>query len=58
MAEFIKASISTVATKMGDGFLYALDEAKFWGEVVAEFFELDGKAGDRHLSEVRQQIRD
>jgi len=47
-----------VTDKVGDGLLYALDEMKFWGEVVSEFLELDESSSDRHLNEMRQQVRE
>ena len=43
---------------MGDGFLYVLDEVKFWGEVITEFLEIDESSSDRHLSEMREKVRE
>lgn len=41
MVESIRSWSSYIADKMGDATIYVLDEIKFWGEVVTEFFELD-----------------
>jgi hypothetical protein len=54
----LKSGFFTLTDKLGDAFIYALDEARFWTEVVGEFFELDESASDRHLQEMRQTIRE
>ena len=35
--EYIRLGLS----KTADGLIYVLDEVRFWGEVVTEFFEMD-----------------
>jgi hypothetical protein len=50
--------MSWATDKMGDAFLYVLDEVKFWGEVVTEFLEIDESSSDRHLSEMREKVRE
>ena len=57
VSTFISTRMSWVTDKVGDGFIYVLDEVKFWGEVLTEFLELDESSSDRHLSEMRQQVR-
>lgn len=57
-AEYMKQGLWRLTDKLGDGVIYCLDEVKFWGEVVAEFLEVDASSSDRHLLEVRQQVRD
>jgi hypothetical protein len=52
--EYVRAA----GGKLGDGLIYAVQEVKFWGEVLSEFLELEGSVSDRHLGEVRQQIRE
>lgn len=58
VSTFISTRISWATDKLGDAFLYVLDEAKFWGEVVTEFLELDETSSDRHLSEMRERVRE
>jgi hypothetical protein len=58
VSNFVKTRMAWVTDKIGDGFLYVLDEGKFWGEVVTEFLELDESSSDRHLNEMRQQVRE
>ncbi len=58
VSTFISSRLSWTADKLGDGFLYVLDELKFWGEVMTEFFELDETSSDRHLSEMRERVRE
>ena len=53
VSNFISSRVSWATDKMGDGFLYVLDEVKFWGEVITEFLEIDESSSDRHLSEMR-----
>jgi hypothetical protein len=50
--------MSWATDKMGDAFLYVLDEVKFWGEVITEFLEIDESSSDRHLSEMREKVRE
>jgi len=57
MVERAKQGLWFVTDKLTDGLIYCLDEVKFWGEVVSEFLELDGTSSDRHLYDVRQQVR-
>ena len=58
VSNFISSRLSWATDKMGDGFLYVLDEVKFWGEVITEFLEIDESSSDRHLQEVRQRVRE
>lgn len=57
MVERAKQGLWYVTDKLTDGLIYCLDEVKFWGEVVSEFLEIDGTSSDRHLYDVRQQVR-
>ena len=38
--------------------LVVLDELKFWGEVMTEFLEVDASASDRHMLEMRKEVRE
>jgi hypothetical protein len=58
VSNFISSRLSWATDKMGDGFLYVLDEVKFWGEVITEFLEIDESSSDRHLSEMREKVRE
>jgi hypothetical protein len=58
VSNFISSRFSWATDKMGDGFLYVLDEVKFWGEVITEFLEIDESSSDRHLSEMREKVRE
>jgi hypothetical protein len=48
--------------KLGDGIIAALDEAKFWTEVIAEYMEWDESSAQRianqYKAEIREQIRE
>lgn len=50
--------LSYVTDKLGDATIYVLDEFKFWGEVLIEFFELDESASERHLAEMKERVRE
>lgn len=58
VSNFIASRLSWATDKMGDAFLYVLDEVKFWGEVITEFLEIDESSSDRHLSEMREKVRE
>ena len=58
VSTFISSRVSWATDKMGDAFLYVLDEVKFWGEVVTEFLEIDESSSDRHLREMRERVRE
>ena len=49
-----------VTDKLGDATIYVLDELKFWGEVIIDFWEGDEAVGnnDDMLDEYRQVIRE
>lgn len=38
--------------------LYFILEIKFWGEVLIEFFEIDGTSSDKMLDEHRKEVKD
>ena len=58
MVEYFKKGVYYATDKLGDGLIKVLDEVKFWGEVIVEFMELDQTSSDRHLEDVRQQVRE
>ena len=58
VSNFFSSRMSWATDKMGDAFLYVLDEVKFWGEVITEFLEIDESSSDRHLSEMREKVRE
>jgi len=53
MVDYFRSTLHSVQDKIGDGVIYVMDEVKFWGEVLAEFLEIDQNSSDRHLMEVR-----
>ena len=55
--EYLKHSLFYCTDKLGDGALYLLDEAKFWGEVVIEFMEWDKSGSDEMVDEYRKELR-
>ena len=58
MVSYLTNGLWYATNKLGDATLWALDEFKFWGEVVSEFFELEGKSSDAYLQEYRKEIRE
>lgn len=56
--DFFKNTLGVVTDKVGDATIYVLDEMKFWGEVIVDFFELDGGNSDEALEEYRKTIRE
>lgn len=55
---YLSSTLSYVADKLGDATLYALDEMKFWGEVLTDFFELDKSGSDAAMQEFRKEMRE
>jgi hypothetical protein len=62
MVSYLKNSLWYTTDKLGDFTIYALDEFKFWGEVLVDFMEMDKSSSDHYMddyrSEVRQQIEE
>jgi hypothetical protein len=56
--DYLKNTIFTVTDKLGDATIYALDEMKFWGEVLVEYMEWDKTSSDNMLDDFRKELRD
>lgn len=55
---YISSTFSKFTDKLGDATYYCLDEMKFWGEVLVEFFELDQSSSDKAVEDYRKELRE